>query len=121
MELAMMDDVIVPIAEAQVSAHDRGVYFGDGVYEAVRCCGGKLFAMDWHISRLANSLRQMDMLDKVDLELVRRRVDRVVAWEICWLHDSLLLQCGRWGGRAIYWSPDHEELHGINVNGVRHE
>jgi len=79
MELAMVDDVIVPIAEAQISAHDRSVYFGDGVYEAVRYCNGKLFAIDWHIDRLTNSLRKMDMLDKVDLELVRRRVDRALA------------------------------------------
>ena len=79
MELAMIGDQIVPLAEARISAHDRSIYFGDGVYEVVRYCGGRLFAMDAHIARLKNSLREMDMLAKVDLDVIRRRVDRAVA------------------------------------------
>ena len=75
----MINDEIVPLAEARISAHDRSIYFGDGVYEAVRCCGGKLFAMKQHLERLKNSLRKMDMLAKVDPEQVRRRVERAVS------------------------------------------
>lgn len=78
MQVAMIDDLIVPIDEAMISAHDRAAYFGDGVYEVVVRCNGKLFAMDQHLARLENSLRGIDMLDRVDLQLIRRRVDRAI-------------------------------------------
>ena len=74
----MVDDAIVPIDEAQISAHDRSVYFGDGVYEVVRLCRGRFFEWDRHLARLERSLREMDMLEKVDLEQVGRRVDLAV-------------------------------------------
>ncbi|MCK5269685.1 MAG: aminotransferase class IV [Sedimentisphaerales bacterium] len=79
MDLAMINDEVTPLAEARISIHDRSIYFGDGVYEAVRCCGGRLFAMEQHLERLKNSLRKMDMLARVDLEQVRRRVARAVS------------------------------------------
>jgi len=78
MELAMIDDTIVPLEEAKISAHDRGLYFGDGVYEVLIFCRGRLFALDRHMDRLENSLRLMDMLDNVDLHLIRRRLNQAV-------------------------------------------
>lgn len=78
MELAMINDVIVPIDEAVISGHDRAAYFGDGVYEVVLHCNGKLFAMERHMARLERSLREVDMLDRIDLQQVRERVDRAV-------------------------------------------
>jgi len=79
MELAMVDDCIVPLDQAQISAHDRGIYFGDGVYEVLRYCAGRLFALDGHIARFRNSLAQMDMLGKIDLGLITERIERAVA------------------------------------------
>jgi D-alanine transaminase len=78
MEIAMIDDLIVPINEAKISAHDRGLFFGDGVYEVVIFCNGKLFAMDRHMARLENSLAMMDMLSKVDMEQIGKRVKKAV-------------------------------------------
>jgi len=78
MELAMVDDRIVPIDEAMINAHDRGVYFGDGVYEVLRCCGGRLFELERHLARLQNSLREMDMLDKVDIGVIKSRIIQAV-------------------------------------------
>jgi len=79
MELAMVDDAIMPIEQAKISAHDRGVCFGDGVYEVVRLCNGRLFEMQLHMARFQNSLKEMDMLDRVDLQVVRERVERCIA------------------------------------------
>jgi len=76
MELAMVNDQIVPIEEARIYAHDRGLYFGDGVYEVIASCGGKLFALERHLQRLEYSLREMQMLSKVDMAQVRERVER---------------------------------------------
>lgn len=79
MELAMVNDWVGPLAEAKISAHDRSIYFGDGIYEVFRSYGGKLFAMDRHMQRLERSLREMDMLAKVSLPEVEGRVRRLLA------------------------------------------
>ncbi len=76
MELAMVNDLIVPIEEARISAHDRGLYFGDGVYEVIASRGGKLFALERHLQRLEYSLREMQMLAKVDMAQIRQRVEK---------------------------------------------
>ena len=78
MELAMVNDLIVPLEEARISVHDRGLFFGDGVYEVVMYWKGRLFAMARHMQRLENSLREMDMLDRVDLAQIEDRVNRAV-------------------------------------------
>jgi len=78
MELAMINDTVVDMNQAKVSAHDRGLLFGDGVYEVIRFCNGKLFEMEEHMSRFEHSLREMDMLTQVDLAVIRSRVDRAL-------------------------------------------
>ncbi|MFC1675895.1 aminotransferase class IV [Planctomycetota bacterium] len=79
MEVAMIDDNIVPIGEAVVSANDRGLYFGDGVYEVVLLCNGELYQFDKHMDRLVDSLRKIGLLDSVDLDVIGERIDRAVS------------------------------------------
>ncbi len=45
--------------DARLSPDDRGFLFADGVYEVVRSYGGKLFAMQPHLQRMANGLRAL--------------------------------------------------------------
>lgn len=45
-----------PLEALKVPALDRGVYFGDGVYEALRVDNHRFFALDEHLTRLENSL-----------------------------------------------------------------
>lgn len=78
-ELAMIDDNITPMDDAMISIHDRSVYFGDGVYEALRVCYGKIFAADRHFKRLENSLKSMEMFDSTDLNVIKERVNRAIA------------------------------------------
>lgn len=47
----------VPEGGAQISIFDRGFTSGDGVYEATRTFGHKLFRLPQHITRLYHSLR----------------------------------------------------------------
>ena len=49
--------VFAPMMELQVPACDRGMYFGDGVYEAIRVEKHVMFAIDEHLDRLYDSLR----------------------------------------------------------------
>ena len=77
-ELAMLDDEIMLLDEAKISIHDRSIYFGDGVYEAMRVCNGRIFASDRHFKRLKNSLTSMQMLESTDIDLIKSRINRVL-------------------------------------------
>ncbi|MFQ5666853.1 MAG: aminotransferase class IV [Candidatus Binatia bacterium] len=45
----------VPAARARVSVFDRGLLYGDGLFETLRAYHGKAFALEDHLARLARS------------------------------------------------------------------
>ena len=45
--------------EAKVSVLDRGFLYGDSVFETLRTYGGRLFALDEHLERLASSAERV--------------------------------------------------------------
>jgi D-alanine transaminase len=75
MKLAMLNDRIVPVAELDPIYFDRGIYFGDGVYEVLRTYRGKLFALAEHLERFAHSLKEV-RINSVDIDQIRERVER---------------------------------------------
>ena len=75
MQLAMIQDKIVPVDELEPIYLDRGIYFGDGVYEVVRSYSGRIFALEDHLQRFANSLAGIK-IEGVDIDQVRARVSR---------------------------------------------
>jgi len=75
MQIAMVNDKIVPMKELEPVYLDRGLFFGDGVYEVIRSYNDKLFALEEHLSRFARSLDGI-RITKVDINLVRARVVR---------------------------------------------
>jgi D-alanine transaminase len=61
-----MDEVyfngnFMPLAEARVPVLDRGLLFGDGVYEVIPAYGGHLFRLDQHLERLNQNLAAIRM------------------------------------------------------------
>jgi branched-chain amino acid aminotransferase len=46
---------LVPEEEARVSVFDRGLLYGDGVFESFRAVGGVVFRQDRHLERLLRS------------------------------------------------------------------
>lgn len=75
MQVAMIQDKIVPIAELEPIYFDRGIYFGDGVYEVVRSYDGKIFALKEHMARFARSLSAIGILG-VDTAQITGRVQK---------------------------------------------
>jgi D-alanine transaminase len=73
MQIAMINDKIVPADELELAYLDRGIYFGDGVYEVVRSYDGKIFALEEHLQRFANSLAAIE-IGGVDIDRIRSRV-----------------------------------------------
>ncbi|MCS1410307.1 MAG: D-alanine aminotransferase [Verrucomicrobia subdivision 3 bacterium] len=52
---------LCPLTEAHVSPLDRGFLFGDGIYEMVRCYGGRWFRLADHAARLARGLAEIGL------------------------------------------------------------
>ena len=73
MQIAMIQDKILPVEELEPVYLDRGIFFGDGVYEVVRSYDGKIFALDEHMQRFANSLTAIGIVG-VDIDQIRCRV-----------------------------------------------
>jgi D-alanine transaminase len=73
MQLAMVQDEVMPLEQLDAALLDRGLYFGDGVYEVMRSYNGKLFAFEDHMERFARSLKEIE-IDNVDMAEIRTRV-----------------------------------------------
>jgi D-alanine transaminase len=85
MQIAMIQDKIVPLAELDQAHMDRGTYFGDGVYEVVRSYGGHLFALAEHLERFNRSLRAIGITG-VDIGEIDQHVER--AYESASIADA---------------------------------
>ena len=73
MEIAILNDKILPYNEVGYEYLDRGLYFGDGVYEVIRSYNGKIFALEEHLARFSASLKAID-IEKVDINQVRDKI-----------------------------------------------
>ncbi len=73
MQIAMIQDRILPLADLDPAHLDRGTYFGDGVYEVLRSYNGKIFALEDHLARFADSLAAI-AITGVDIKQIRTRV-----------------------------------------------
>lgn len=78
MELAMVNDDLMPIASLDAAYQDRGIFFGDGVYEVLRSYDGRIFALKEHLERFARSLREI-WIDGIDILEIEKKV--VTAYE----------------------------------------
>lgn len=76
--LAHVDGRIVPLAEARVSALDRGFLFGDAVYEVMRIYGGKPFLEKDHLDRYARSLHSI-RIEGIDLARTQAKMRELIA------------------------------------------
>lgn len=65
MRTCWLNGAYVPEAEATVPIFDRGLLFGDGVYEVAAVVNGRLLDADLHLVRLARSLRAVGIADPV--------------------------------------------------------
>jgi len=78
MEIAMLQDKIVGLAELEAVYLDRGMFFGDGVYEVLRSYNGKIFALEEHLARLTRGLAELQ-IHGIAPDEVRRRVQKAFA------------------------------------------
>ena len=77
MQIALVQDKIIPIEKLESVYLDRGVFFGDGVYEVIRSYNGKIFALEEHLQRFAASLAAIDITG-IDIDRIRAGILKAV-------------------------------------------
>lgn len=74
--LIFVNGTFCPAAEATVSAQDRGFRFGDGVFETIAVYNMVPYQWDFHMQRLAESLRALDIA--YDINILRPTCDELI-------------------------------------------
>lgn len=74
---ASVDGEIMAASAATIPATDEGLLRGDGVFEVIRVYGGRPFALEEHLARMAGSARNLRL--ELDLEAVRAEAHRLLA------------------------------------------
>ena len=97
MALACLDGVIGDSSELTIPVTDEGLLRGDGVFEVVRLYGGRPFALDEHLERMAGSAERIRL--PLDLDAVRADAERLLAAEDA--GDAKLRLIVTRGGRRI--------------------
>lgn len=80
-QIGYYNGVFAPMDELRIPALDRGVYFGDGVYEALRVERHRFFALSEHLARFRVSLDflriEFPMTDEALAAILQEAADRV--------------------------------------------
>jgi len=73
-----LNDKIIDDAEAHLSVSDSGFLYGMGLFETMRCTGGKVFALDDHLSRLSNSAKELAINNPYIKEYVADAIEQTL-------------------------------------------
>ena len=61
MKTAYLNNKFIPLDKASISILDRGLLYGDGLFETMRSYKGVVFLLEKHLRRLKNSLGNLDI------------------------------------------------------------
>lgn len=75
----LLDNVLLPAAEARVAATGEGFLYGHGVFETLNLRAGRPAFLAEHHARLCASAHDLDLPYSVSLEELRRRLCRVAS------------------------------------------
>ena len=85
MQIAMIQNEVLPLEKLDPAYMDRGTYFGDGVYEVLRSYDGTIFALTEHLERFARSLNAVNITD-ININTVKRNI--LKAYNIAGIPDA---------------------------------
>ena len=70
---------ILPLEEAKISVLDRGLLYGDGVFESLRTYKGKPFLLEGHIKRLLKGLKALKIRAPLSAGQLKSAVLKTIA------------------------------------------
>ncbi len=77
--LVYINGELLERGEARVSAFDRGLLYGYGLFETMRSYGGRVFRLDRHLSRLVRSAEMLGIGTALDTSELERAVYDTIA------------------------------------------
>jgi branched-chain amino acid aminotransferase len=97
MTLACLDGQLLDVEEARIPVTDEGLLRGDGVFEVARLYGGRPYALDEHLDRMANSAANLRL--PFDIDALRADAHALLDAEDA--GDALIRLVVTRGGRRI--------------------
>jgi branched-chain amino acid aminotransferase len=116
-ELASVDGVIGPAEDMTVPVTDEGLLRGDGVFEVARLYGGRPFAWEEHLARLARSAAGLRL--EVDLDAARAEVDALLDRAGA-VEGTVRLLVTRAGRRVVVLAPLPERGPAVTLGSVEY-
>ncbi len=101
MQYAFYNGDICDIHELKIPLTDRGVFFGDGVYEALIGRDGEIYLEDEHLDRFECSCRYMDLAPCVTRDELSRLMREVVRKNRL-SEYFIYFQLTRYGGERVH-------------------
>jgi branched-chain amino acid aminotransferase len=77
-QVCWVNGELVKASEARVSPLDRGLLYGDGVFETMRAYAGRIFRLGAHLDRLLQAARGLGFPFALDSELLAQACRQVV-------------------------------------------
>ncbi|MBM4026155.1 MAG: hypothetical protein FJ280_12220 [Planctomycetes bacterium] len=77
-EKVFLNDSLIEVEDARVSATDSGLLYGAGLFETMRSHHGVVFRLDDHLDRLAASARALSIAHPFEKAYLREAVDQVL-------------------------------------------
>jgi branched-chain amino acid aminotransferase len=106
MPLACLDGTVCDAAAASIPVTDEGLLRGDGVFEVVRLYGGRPFALDEHLERMAGSAERLRL--PLDLDALRGDVRALL--DAAAPGDAHLRMLVTRGGRRVLLLEERREV-----------
>src|SRR5690625_1551318 len=85
---------------------ERGLQFGDGVYEVIRIYNGNLYLLDEHIERLFRSLKAISISIDQSPETMKQLLTQLVIKNKVTKDGFIYLQISRGSSERIHTFPD---------------
>lgn len=87
-DLAYVNGVFGPIEQAKVSINDRGLLYGDSVYEVISAHGGRPFRMEDHLERLRISMEAL----KFEVDFSNLKLESIIREGLtrCGLEEAMV-------------------------------
>ncbi len=77
-EKVFLNDNLIDVTEARVSATDSGFLYGAGLFETMRSRNGVVFRLEDHLERLSSSARALSISYPYEKAYIREAIDRLL-------------------------------------------
>ena len=73
-----LNDKVIDDAEAHISVSDSGFLYGMGLFETMRCMGGRVFALSDHLDRLFNSAKELAINNPYETKYIKDAIRKTL-------------------------------------------